>query len=151
MPLPDRLNYYRGVAKVDLRHLSFERLIPGVRTIRQSHVKALVNTFESEGCLRHNPDNFVKVLIKDEILQQVLQRQNLSQNDLLGSEEPCFLEFPEDIKLTVIQGKHRLLAAEQQPLDRWWIAHLYSDGKNIGERYYSLLTRLQICLRVLYK
>jgi hypothetical protein len=125
----EKSDSYRGIAKIPLHHFTFEKVIPGVRTIRQNHIDALVNSFESEGCFRLNPDNFVKVLINDEILQRCLRRQNLRENDLLQPGEPHFLDLPDGIKLTVIHGKHRLLAAETFLFDKWWIAQLYSDGK----------------------
>ncbi|THC92152.1 hypothetical protein EYZ11_008367 [Aspergillus tanneri] len=123
----EKVNSYRGAAKIRLQHFAFNRNIPDVRTIRESHIKALVNTFESEGCLRLNPDNFVKVLISDEILQQSLSRQSLSETDLFEPGEPHMLDLPENVKLPVLHGKHRLLAAERFLWDKWWIAHLYSD------------------------
>ena len=120
--------YYRGKAKINLRHFDLHRNTPGVRTISDKHVKSLINTFETEGCLRLNPDNFAKVLINDEVLRQSLTRQELEDTDLLEAAETHFLDLPSDARLTVLHGKHRLLAAESFLWDKWWIVQLYSDG-----------------------
>ncbi|KAL4985855.1 hypothetical protein BDW68DRAFT_179307 [Aspergillus falconensis] len=122
-----RASYFRGVAKIPLQNFDFERIIPGVRTIRESHVQALVRTFESEGCLRLNPDNYVKVIIAENALQQCLTQQDLSEDDLHGEQEPHFLNLPPGEKVVVLQGRHRLLAAERFLWDKWWIARLYSE------------------------
>lgn len=64
----EKSDSYQGIAKIQLHHFTFERVILGVRTIRQSHINALVNSFKSEGCFRLYLDNFIKVLINNEIL-----------------------------------------------------------------------------------
>lgn len=108
----EKSNNYQDIAKIELYYFNFERILPGVQIIYQRHINSLINIFKSEEYLRHNPDNFIKVLINNHILQQYLQYQNLYNNYLLLAEESIFLNLPEDVKLLVIYSKHHLLTTE---------------------------------------
>lgn len=133
---------YHGRAKVMLGHFDLSDT-SGTRTIREEHINSLVRVFESEGCMRSSPDNYVKVIVERNLLQQCLTGQGLSEAHLHG--ELQFLDFPSDFQLTLLHGKHRLLAAERFLWDKWWVAEFYSEGKP-GNcfLYYSLTYLLQI-------
>lgn len=102
----EQLTSFRGFAKISLHNFDFKRVIPGVRAIHENHVLALLQTFKSEGCQRLDPDNYVKVILPEDVLQQSLHQQGLSEHDLHGEHEPHHLELPEGGKATVLQGKH---------------------------------------------
>ncbi|KAJ5109964.1 hypothetical protein N7532_002609 [Penicillium argentinense] len=106
--------FYRGRAKVRLNNLD----VTGVsaRTTREEHIQVLVEKFQSEGCIRLNPDNFIKALVCDNILP------NRDDSEIQT------LDLPDDIKLTVFHGKHRVLAADRFLWDKLWIADLYSES-----------------------
>ena len=120
---------YRGRAKVMLGHFDLSDT-PGTRTTREEHINSLVRVFESEGCIRSSPDNYVKVIVERNLLQQCLTGQGLSEAHLHG--ELQFLDFPSDFRLTLLHGKHRLLAAERFLWDKWWVAEFYSEGKSVN-------------------
>lgn len=107
---------YRGRAKIHLRNFSIG---PGPRSIRGEHIRALVRIFESEGCSRLNPENWVKVLVPSDIEFDV---------DINDDRFVPLLDLDENIRFTVLQGKHRLLAAKTHSVD-WWIAEFYSEGE----------------------
>ncbi|KAJ6123317.1 hypothetical protein N7512_005782 [Penicillium capsulatum] len=115
---------YHGRAKVMLGHFDLSDT-SGTRTTREEHINSLVRVFESEGCMRSSPDNYVKVIVERNLLQQFLTGQGLSEAHLHG--ELQFLDFPSDFRLTLLHGKHRLLAAERFLWDKWWVAEFYSE------------------------
>lgn len=123
--------FYKGRAKVSLRNFGLNS--SGSRTIREKHIAALVKTFRSEGCIRLNPDNFVKTLISSDVLEQSLREQGLNGTDLHDESRLHFVSFPESFKLNVLHGKHRLLAADQFLCDKWWVAEFFCEGESLQE------------------
>jgi hypothetical protein len=119
--------FYKGRAKVSLRN--FELTGSGSRTVVEKHIAALVKTFRSEGCIRLNPDNFVKALISSDVLEQSLSEQGLGGTDLRDESRLHFVSFPEGFKLNVLHGMHRLLAADRFLCDKWWVAEFYCEGE----------------------
>ncbi|KAJ5733294.1 hypothetical protein N7533_013741 [Penicillium manginii] len=108
-----------GRAKVRLNNLDL--LTTTTRTIREEHIQALVEKFQSEGCTRLNPDNYIKVLVSEDFPYS-LNDNVLHDDEVLG--------LPDNIQLTVLHGKHRILAAKRFffLLDSWWIADFYTEG-----------------------
>lgn len=62
-----RQNFYKGRAKIYLRHFQIDST--GPRSIRESYATKLSELFESEGLSRLNPENYIKVLINNDVLQ----------------------------------------------------------------------------------
>lgn len=106
-------------AKVRLSNLDVTTT--SARTIREEHIQALVEKFQSESCIRFNPDNYIKVLVDDDFPYSL-------SNDVSTSDQ--VLDLPDDSKITILQGKHRVLAAEifLCHLDKWWIADFYTES-----------------------
>lgn len=127
--------WYRGKAKINLRHLVAEdRRTRGVRTVDPKIVKNLVNIFRLEGCFRLEPEHHVPVLISERLLEDVLRETQKRRADLMGYGEPPHLLLADDVRLKVLHGQHRLLAAEQYLWDKWWVVDIYSDGKLLRPR-----------------
>ncbi|KAJ6133132.1 hypothetical protein N7471_008347 [Penicillium samsonianum] len=130
----DRQSYYKGRAKIYLRH--FQINDSGPRTIRDSHVDRLDRVFQSEGLSRLNPENYVKVSISNDVLQQALATQDENEAFLTGPLH--FLNLPDEVRLNILHGNHRVLAAIRRSA-RWWVAEFYSDGKTF---YLTLLSTI---------
>lgn len=120
----ERQRWYKGRAKIYLRHFQIDEL--GPRTIRDSHVDRLDRIFQSEGLSRLKPENYVKVSISNEVLQQALAAQNETEAFLNGPLH--FLNLPDEVRLNILHGNHRVLAAIKRSAG-WWVAEFYSDGK----------------------
>jgi hypothetical protein len=128
----EKRSFYMGRAKVNLRN--FDLSGSGPRTIREKHIVSLVETFKSEGCIRLNADNFVKALVSNVILEQTLSEQGLNATDLHDQSQLHFVNFPENFKLNLLHGKHRLLAADRFLCDKWWVVEFYCEGKAYRRR-----------------
>lgn len=120
----ERQNCYKGRAKIYLHHFQIDNL--GPRTIRDSHVDRLDKVFQSEGLSRLSPENYVKVSISNDVLQQALAAQDETGAFLHGPLH--FLNLPNEVRLNILHGNHRILAAIKRSA-RWWVAEFYSDGK----------------------
>ncbi|GBF63945.1 hypothetical protein TMEN_6613 [Trichophyton mentagrophytes] len=124
-----KATFYRGTVKVDLRHLKFEDpKRDGVRTISQKNVERLIEVFRLEGCMRLEPEHHVPALIPQEILEDSLRNSGLEQEEIMEYAIPKHLHLAESVRLTVLHGQHRLLAAKQFLWDKWWVVDLYSDN-----------------------
>ncbi|KAJ6024790.1 hypothetical protein N7540_005587 [Penicillium herquei] len=113
--------FYRGRAKIFLHHFAINQSAP--RAINEFNVQRMDRYFQSEGILRLNPDNFIKVLIDSTVLEQALASQNHSEAMLHGPLQ--FLHLPDTARLHVLQGNLRVLAAKKRSL-KWWVAELYT-------------------------
>jgi hypothetical protein len=89
-------------------------------------VDRLDRVFQSEGLSRLNPENYVKVSISNDVLQQALAAQDETEAFLNGPLR--FLNLPDEVRLNILHGNHRVLAAIKRSA-RWWVAEFYSDGK----------------------
>lgn len=119
-----RQAFYKGRAKIYLRH--FQINSTGPRSIRENHATKLSEIFETEGISRLNPENYIKVSINNDVLQQALAANGRTEAALRHGPLD-FLNLP-DVRLNVLHGNHRLLAAVKNSAP-WWVAELYSDGK----------------------
>ena len=125
----ERLRYYRGCAKVEVRHLAFEsEHVLGSRPLDMDNVNRLVKIFNIEGCSHFEPEHRVAAIISEEILNQSLLRSNTTQEALFDIDPPVLI-FEDNTKLLCPYGKHRLKAAEEFGED-WWLVELYLDGTN---------------------
>ena len=120
----ERQRWYKGRAKVYLHHFQIDDM--GPRIIRDSHVDRLDRIFQSEGLSRLNPENYVKVSIGSDTLQQALDAQGETEAFLNGPLN--FLTLPDEMRLNILHGNHRVHAAIKRSA-RWWVAEFYSDGK----------------------
>jgi hypothetical protein len=114
-----------GIARADVKRLRF---IKG-RQIDHKIVEKLVTVFQLEGCRRHNPKNFVPVLITPPILDRALKASKLTQADLKNPQDGsfCLLKTPKNQKLLCLHGRHRIKAAESffPKEDQWWTISIY--------------------------
>lgn len=103
----ERQRYYKGRAKIYLHYFQIGNL--GPRTIRDSHINQLDRIFQSEGLSRLNPENYIKVSISNDILQQALAAQNKTEAFL--NSPLHLLNLPDRVGLSILHGNHRVLAA----------------------------------------
>lgn len=116
-----------GTARADISCLEF---FQGRQTDHHV-VQTLLTVFSQAGCLRHDPDNYVPVLITKGNLRKALRASGLSQSALRNTarETPlCFLKVAKNQMLSCAHGRQRKEAAksffaEQQ--DRWWIIKVF--------------------------
>lgn len=130
--LRDKRVHYYGRAKVLLQDLQYHGS-SARGEINKKQIDHLKKLYNDEGCMRlHIPENFVPAVISSADLVAGLQYSGLRRLDLQRDGEPFFLRFPENIKIKVLHGEHRLRAAEEflEPTDRWWSTVLYSESKD---------------------
>lgn len=111
-------SFFKGRAKVRLSNLNLTNT--NTRTTREEHIQTLVEKFQSEGCIRLNPDNYIKVLIPNDFPYTL--GDNIASDDEI-------LDLPAHVQINVLQGKHRVLAADRVIWDKWWIADFYTESK----------------------
>ncbi|EGE00857.1 hypothetical protein TESG_08159 [Trichophyton tonsurans CBS 112818] len=130
----DKCANYLGKAKVNIDRLIFDNNTSQGQTVDYRHVEHLANVFQNK-CDRHLPENFILVKISRDTLSEARELANLYPSDLLKDNLLFSINIPEDAELSVLHGKHRLLAAKQAfwPADRWWGVHFYSNGEKSKE------------------
>ena len=118
---------FRGSAKIDLRHLNFDS---DTSYLDPKNITRLVQIFELEDCLRLELEHRIPAVISDDVLQHSLNTSGFNRNDLFTPGIPPKLEFPAQIALKCLHGKHRIAAAREflEPLEKWWTVDLYSNG-----------------------
>ena len=125
-------SHYRGRAKVNIHKLTFDDPhLPGGRTLDHQNVVRLVQVFESEGCLRLEPEHSIPVLIEDDTLSRYLQSSGTSHAGLLDLRHiPPTLQLDGPDNLLALHGQHRIEAARRylDTFDQWWVIDLYSTG-----------------------
>ncbi|KAA8644955.1 uncharacterized protein ATNIH1004_009166 [Aspergillus tanneri] len=124
-------HFFRGYAKVELRHLEFQFSLFGKRVFDPSNFKILQEKFENYECAREEPQNFIAAVVSDDLLEQVITQSNTSPGILKDETKLPWLTFPDDIRLLCLYGKHRVEAARHAllPGDRWWSLALYSEDE----------------------
>ncbi|PYH80578.1 hypothetical protein BO82DRAFT_285995 [Aspergillus uvarum CBS 121591] len=121
-----RLQYFRGYAIIDMRHLSFESdAILGSRPLDQTNVRRLHTMFALEGCANLEPEHKVAATVSELTLQEGLTRTGITQEALFNQVNPVNLSFEDSVRLVCVFGKHRLRAGEGFGVDRW-LVELYS-------------------------
>jgi hypothetical protein len=113
--------FFKGRAKIRLCNLDVTTT--STRTTREEHIHALVQKFQSEGCVRLNPDNYVKLLVPSDF------RYASSLSDHISSDDEV-LDLPDHVRISVLHGKHRILAADRALWDKWWITDFYTESKD---------------------
>ncbi|KAB8069697.1 hypothetical protein BDV29DRAFT_198506 [Aspergillus leporis] len=117
-----RLQWYRGCAIIEIRHLAFEsEVVLGSRPLDQGNIKRLLNIFHLEGCANLEPENCVAAIISEQTLQSSLAHTGITREALFNHINPPSLLFAEPIQLLCIYGKHRLKAGEAFGEDRWLV------------------------------
>lgn len=88
-------------------------------------VKKLVQNFASE------EENLILALISEDVLNDALQRSNLTTESLHHASPPPKLMVETATPLKCLYGRNRLQAARRllEYGDDWLIVDLYSDGK----------------------
>jgi hypothetical protein len=128
----ERQSHYRGRAKLSIDKLQFSSEHEHVAgAVDPKNIERLVKIFASEGCLRHEPEHHVPILISETTLQTSLQFSELTQAQLLD-----IRQSPRELRLTgsntvlALHGRHRIDAAKRflDPIDRWWVVDIYGDG-----------------------
>jgi len=123
--LKEKARTYRGSFKVPLDQISLEGTPHDTRQRDPKNVTRLLESFALEGCNKLQPENYISVLVNGADLPS----QNILPNTY--SEEPP--AFASKSSVVCLDGHHRIQAAREYLAgeDRWWVAHVYSDGKVI--------------------
>lgn len=127
---------FRGRAKIFLDHLDYHG-ISSRGKVDEKHVDQLINVFRSEGCMRlHDPEHYVPGLISSEELTRAVSYSKIRRLDLMQDGEPPILNLPDNLKIRVLHGEHRMRAAERflEPREKWWVVTLYTPGKVISHK-----------------
>lgn len=131
---------FRGFARVGLDTLQFRH--DSHRGLDNRNVTRLCKIFELEGCQRLDDHHFVDVIIDEASFDSIQD----GTNEPVVQTQPArdWLSAPLlDIgSIECLSGRHRIQAALQylEPNDRWWIARVYSDGKETSNSQTHLLT-----------
>ncbi|KAI9040411.1 uncharacterized protein KD926_008234 [Aspergillus affinis] len=122
-------NFFRGYVRIELRSLQFEYSHFGKRILNPTHFTVLQEKFETDGCAREEPRNFIAAVIADDLLEQIIAQSDLSLGTLKDDANLPWLTLPKDIQILCLFGKHRVEAAKRSllPGDRWWSVALYSE------------------------
>ena len=117
-------DHFRGYARVRLDDVEFD----SGRDLDSRNVRRLLGVFK-RSCERENPGNAISVVVRKEILANMLQ-QDLHREAIhsLSPEQLPYLKT----KVLCLHGKHRICAARRllRHSERWWIAKIYDSGKN---------------------
>ena len=126
----EKIKSFCGSAKIWICKLQPEDMYINPRQLDPKNVARLKNVYQLEGCHRFEPEHHIPVITKINVLEQALQRANISMSRIKSLDEPTFLEF--DDNLTYLHGRHRLEAAKEflPPDENWWIADFYLEGDN---------------------
>jgi hypothetical protein len=129
----DRLECYRGIARVSLVSLSFEHSLVKQkhRDTSQQNVLHLVEVFERNGCLRLQEEHIIDAVVRDEDLQEALSRQGISVEDFRKLQWPQNAPRLDNLNVQCLSGMHRVEAARRflDDNDQWWIVRLFSYSK----------------------
>lgn len=114
----EAIRHFRGYAKIDLSHFRLEDdHVLGSRPVGQNvetqNVLRLLKLFESVGCDREDPENYVPVLISQNTLSQAIDDSRTTQVVLLNGIEPPNLILGHGTRLLCLQGKSRIRAAQE--------------------------------------
>lgn len=129
--LRDKRRHYGGRARIFLDRLDYHG-ISSRSKVDQKHVDKLTHIYQTEGCMRlHDPEYYVPGLITSEDLKRAVSYSGLRLLDLGQEGEPPILNLPENIRIRILHGEHRLRAAELflEPRERWWVVVLYTTGR----------------------
>lgn len=123
-----RLRQFKGSAIIDFKYLTFlHQSMMGTRLRSSKNVERLVKVFEIEGCANLEPEHRIVVITSSVALNDALCRGNLSQAALLDLTRLERLVFDENYKLTIINGRHRVLAGQKVGKTEW-LVDMYPDG-----------------------
>ncbi|KAF7166680.1 hypothetical protein CNMCM6106_002396 [Aspergillus hiratsukae] len=122
--------YFRGHAKILLRHLEFHSPLFASRAFDPTHVERLKNVFQQDACARSEPCNFISAVIDDDTLNQAIIQSSATVEALRSETEMPFLLLPNGYRLRCLYGRHRVEAAKEVliPGDSWWSVTLYHDS-----------------------
>jgi len=122
---------YKGSARVFLKNLELDRM----RYIDQMKVAKLVRRFEAAGCYHDDlGESSLAVLIDFEKSQHLLAAAGFPRLTDYNKKSSLLLDLPETVKLTLLYGDHRVLAAQKHlpAKDRWWTVHVFDSGWSIA-------------------
>jgi hypothetical protein len=128
--------YYLGTVRIAISSLTFSK---GTRPTSQKIVKHLQHSFESDGCRRLEPANYLPAVIDEGILIRSLSESSISPESIRQPPEngtPHLLSLPQGYKIDCLHGRHRVLAAEPSLMGQnsWWTVTLYRSGEIFGHR-----------------
>ncbi|KAF2849418.1 hypothetical protein T440DRAFT_126264 [Plenodomus tracheiphilus IPT5] len=126
----DRLNCYRGIARVSLDSLNFRHSLVRKkhRDISQQNVLHLVEVFERKGCLRLQEEHVIDAVVRDEDLKEALARQEIPPEDFRNLQWAQNAPLLDISDVQCLSGMHRIEAAQRylDDNDKWWIVRLFS-------------------------
>ena len=138
--LEEKQSSFRGSAKIQLKHLSFDDDIDHMPNGLYSHldpknVDRLEEIFRLEGCQRLEEEHRIAATIDDQVLEEALGRSALTKASLVQQSDPPELKFEATTTLRCLNGKHRIAAAQRVLVvgDKWWIVDLYTSGQCFHE------------------
>ncbi|KAB8210953.1 hypothetical protein BDV34DRAFT_220127 [Aspergillus parasiticus] len=104
-----RLCSYRGCARIEIRHLIFEK--QGTlwsKPFDQKNVERLPAIFDEVGCQSLEPDHHIAAIISDEILRTSLELSHIAGTGLMDTTNPPSLRLPDNTHLLCLYGKHHI-------------------------------------------
>jgi hypothetical protein len=131
--LNERHSRYCGTARIPLNRLQLDA---GLNfNIDERNIERIVDIFQREQVKRLKPDNFAIALVKRDDLERCLRESNLSISALVQDVNLPTLKVPEGLSFRVLDGRHRLLAAQrflkvEQGL--WWSVKIYDDRTSVS-------------------
>ena len=110
--LSKKAGAYCGIAKIRLTNIRYKtNTLHNTHTINILNITKLQKIFNLQNCLCLNPNNYIPILIFQNILNAVLRALNLLSKQLKGHKSPI-LAFKAD-SLLCLHRKHRLEAAKR--------------------------------------
>ncbi len=116
---------FRGYARVDLRALRFDDV--DHRPISDKNVARLLRVFETEGCRRFDANNFIKAVVEETDLQQLVVSQEVERSIPDAWDQRGLANV---VSILCLDGLHRVEAAKRflDSNDQWWIISVYIKG-----------------------
>lgn len=120
-------SYFKCHARIRLDSLHFES---GGAT-KKKKIKRLLRIFRTEGCHQYDLEHSIPVVMNAELLASALHMEDLNSPVLYTSATPPRLDLSSGVKITCLNGKHRVQAGMRflKPLHQWWNIRIYDEGK----------------------
>ena len=122
--------HFIGRAKINLTAFDFSICLKNShRQVSPRKVERLLSIFETEGCLRFNPSNYIHAVIDETELNNALHRTSISLRTLDPSGDTLIPLLRARV-IHCLDGLHRIRAAESYLEDDelWWIVKLYHQS-----------------------
>ncbi|CAM1508792.1 Fc.00g056400.m01.CDS01 [Cosmosporella sp. VM-42] len=127
--LNEKERKYQGFVKVKIEDLVFAPDDTSCDcNVNSEKVAQLGRIFETEGCNRTDPQNFILGEITQNVLQEAMELSNLTTENLRDRGEPCMLYLPPHAFIRCANGRSRAKAIlDIGRFGRWWTIELYGE------------------------